>query len=293
MNKTILIVLGGAVLAAILVAVLVQVTLGGKKPSEPVGKGVQVLVAAKDLKKGRELEEGDMVWKKWSESALFNGAIVRKEDQKPEDALKGRIERSFAKGEALVKRAIIKESKKNYVVARLKPGERAISIKVKAEDMVAGFIVPGSFVDVILTYKHRVVVDKEEPPQIRDMVSMNIDKYATETVLENIRVLAIDQKADRKSDDKIKPGKTVTLATTAREAEILSLAGEMGTLTLALRGVGDDMKNENLEAITDARLTKIDDEIHAEFQKLKKDSGVTTNTVKIYSGSQVETIPVR
>ena len=294
MNKNILIVLGGAVLAAVLVAALVQVTLGGKKaPQEVPQDAVEVLVAAQNLKAGHELKEGDMRWQAWPGNGLFKGTIVRKEEQKASEALKGRLERSFQKGEPLVQHALLKEGGRNYVAARLEAGERAVSIKVSAQDMVAGFISPGSYVDVILTYKHRVSIGKDESPDVQNMVNMNIDKLATETILENVRVLAIDQQAEQKEDDKIKVGKTVTLAVPIRDAEKLALASEMGTLTLAMRGVGDDLKNKEEEAITDARLTTIDDEIHAEYQELIKETGVTTNSVRVYNGAQVQTVPVR
>ncbi len=293
MNKNILIVLGGAVLAAVLVAVLVQVTLGGKKPvSKAPENAVEVLVAAKDLKKGLKLKGEDMAWRKWSDDALFKGAIIRKDDQKTSAALKGRLDRSFSEGEALVRKAIFK-SKGNYVAAKLKEGERAISIKLKAEDMVAGFLSPGSYVDVILTYKHRVSLDRNETSNVKDMIALNIANLATETILDNVRVLAIDQKAEKKSDDKVKVGKTVTLAVSIRDAEALALASEMGSLTLALRGVGDDAVNKDANALTDARLISVDDEIHDKYLEIKKESGVNLNSVKIYNGAQVEIIPVR
>ncbi|MGN7439164.1 MAG: Flp pilus assembly protein CpaB [Alcanivorax sp.] len=292
MNKNILIVLGGAVLAAVLVAVLVQVTLGGKKSSAPVGDGVEVLVAARDLKKGAELDEGDLIWKEWPEDALFKGAITRDEGETPEEALSGRLERGFAKGEAVVRKALLKDTKVNYVAARLNPGERAVSIKVNAEGMVAGFISPGSYVDVILTYNHRVTIE-DDSPEVKAMVEMNLDDMATETILERIRVLAIDQTAEREEDDKIKVGKTVTLAVSIRDAEKLALASQMGDITLAMRGVGDDAENEKAPATTDARMTSIDDEIYEEYKKVRKDSGVAANTVKIFSGSGVQQVPVR
>lgn len=292
MNKNILIVLGGAILAAVLVAMLVQVTLGGKKPDRVVENGVEVLVAAADLRKGAELGEGDLEWKEWAEDALFKGAIVRKDDKEANEALKGRLERSFSKGEAVVRKAILKESKANFVAARLEAGERAVSVKVNAAGMVAGFITPGSFVDVILTYKQRVKIN-DESPAVNNMVQMNIDSVATETILENVRVLAIDQKAEHEEDDKIKVGKTVTLAMKIRDAEKLALASEMGKITLAMRGVGDDLPNEKAPAMSDARMSTIDDEIYAEYEKMKKESGGQTTNVKIYSGAQVQTIPVQ
>lgn len=291
MNKNILIVLGGAVLAAVLVAVLVQVSLGGKD-SAPVENGVEVLVAASDLKKGRELEEGDLKWKEWSEDSLFKGAVTREDGQEPHEALSGRLERSFAKGEAVVRKALLKETKVNYVVARLLPGERAVSIKVNAEGMVAGFITPGSFVDVILTYKNRITID-DDNPDVQTMVKLNLDDIATETILERVRILAIDQSAEREDDEKIKVGKTVTLAVDIRDAEKLALASEMGDITLAMRGVGDDALNGESRTITDARLTSIDDEIFEEYKKYRKESGVAANTVRIYNGANVQSVPVR
>lgn len=291
MNKNILIVLGGAVLAAVLVAVLVQVTLGGKKPST-VTDGVEVLVAASDLKKGRELEEGDLKWKEWSEDSLFKGAITRDDDQEPHEALEGRLDRSFSRGEAVVRNAILKDTKGNYVAARLNAGERAVSIKVNAEGMVAGFITPGSYVDVILTYKQRITID-DDSPDVVAMLQLNIDDIATETILERVRVLAIDQKAEREEDDKIKVGKTVTLAVPIRDAEKLALASEMGDITLAMRGVGDDAPNEDAPAITDARLTSIGDEIFEEYEKVRDESGVAANTMKIYNGGVIQQVPVR
>ena len=297
MNKNIIVVLGGAILAAVLVAVLVQVTLGGKKASiAPIENSVEVLVAAQDLKAGKELEEGDMRWSEWSQDALFKGVVVRKGEEAADSVLKGRLERSFVEGEALSKRSLLSETQSNSVSARLKEGERAVSVKVSGSGMVAGFITPGSYVDVILTYKHRVPVEKDEPSEVKDMVNMNIKSMAVETILENIRVLAIDQKAVQKDDDKIKIGKTVTFAVSIRDAEKLALASEMGVLTLVMRGVGDDKPNseegEMTSTLTDARLTSIDDEIRAASIKLKEESGVNTDFVKIYNGANVQVAPV-
>ncbi len=309
MNKNILIVLGGAILAAVLVAVLVQVTLGGKTPDDG-GNKVEVLVAAKVIKKGRELEEGDLKWAKWSEDTVFQGAIIRKDEQKAHDVLKGRLERSFGKGEAVVKRALIK-AKGNTVEGRLKEGERAISLKVKAEDIVAGFITPGTYVDVILTYDPKLTFTKQKgrnaDNRIQEMMDLNLVRLATETVLQNVRVLALDQKAEVKKDDKVKAGKTVTLAVLARDAEKVALAAEMGQITLAMRGVGDDKVMDGLPTLTDARLTSIDDEIYTEYLKIRRsgaeqtdvtapvpfDGGGSATTLKIYNGANVQKVKVR
>ncbi len=311
MNKNVLVVLGGAVLAAVLVAMLVQVTLGGKAKPKSFD-GVEVLVAAKDLKIGHELGEDDMAWKSWSEDSLFKGAITRKDEQAPHDALEGRLDRSFAKGEALVRRGILKETKGNVVAARLKPGERAVSIRVEEEDIVAGFIAPGNFVDVILTYDERLGFgkasssrgseeEKETARNIESIVALNFNSKASETILQNIRVLAINQTTGQEDEGdsnkkKKKVGKrsTATLAVPIEAAEKLALASEMGNITLAMRGVGDDGVNAEKPTTTDARLITIDNELFAEFQKMKEEgTGGISGKVKVYNGGVMEEVTIK
>ena len=294
MNKNILIVLGGAVLVAVLVAMLVQITLGGRDETPVVEEAkVQVLVADRDLGIGRELKDGDMRWQAWPKSSVFPGAVIRQEDQAPLEALEGRLARNVAEGEPVIKSALLGQSKGNLVAANLEPGQRAIAIEVNASSMVGGFIGPGDFVDVILTYRDSVRTD-DENPEIQRMIDLNLDKLATETILQNVKILAVDQLAQRPEDDRIKVGKTVTLAVEAQDAERLSLASELGELNLVLRGVGDNTVIEKKwPTVSDSRLTNVRDEIFAEYEKIKEEAGINRNIVRIYSGEQVTAIPAR
>jgi hypothetical protein len=119
-------------------------------------------------------------------------------------------------------------------------------------------------------------------------------KMATETILQNVKVLAVDQSAKRPEDEKIKVGKTVTLALNATDSEKISLADSIGELTLSLRGVGDNKIIErNWEIVSDARLIKIDDEVFTEYLKMKKGAGINSDSVRIYNGSSVMLLPVQ
>ena len=276
-------------LVAVLVAMLVQITLGGA--DEPVvvsdAPTVEILVARKDLKIGKELKGGDMRWQSWPENSLFPGVVRRDGEQSPEDALEGRLARNIAEGEPLMKSALLQQSKGNLVAASLEPGQRALAIEVNASSMVGGFIGPGDFVDVMLTYRARVNVD-EGDALVKTYVDLNLDSYATETILQNVKVLAVDQTAQPSDDDKIKVGKTVTLAVESRDAERLSLANKLGTLTLILRGVGDDkIVQKQWPTTSDARLTTVSDEILVGVQKIKEESGKNRKSVRIYNGNQV------
>ncbi len=310
MNKNVLVVLGGAVLAAILVAMLVQVTLGGKNEAPKVDGGVEVLVASKDLKIGHELKEGDMEWKTWPESSLFRGVILRKDEQAPEETLEGRLDRNFSKHEAMVRSGILKETSGNVVAARLKPGERAVSIRVEEEDVVSGFIAPGNYVDVILTYNERLSfgvnnnsrdsAEQEAARNVQEVVARNYNSKASETIMQNVRVLALNQITDQVDDKKDKKAKklgkraTVTLAVSVVGAETLALAAEMGNITLAMRGVGDDAQNAEKMTTTDARIISIDDELFAELKRLRKEgSGGISGKVKIYNGGDVQEVQVK
>ncbi len=296
MNRNILIVFGGAIAIAVVVALLVQVSIGGKKKSAPAVQEakVQILVAAKALGIGHELKVGDLRWQEWPKNSVFPGAVARAKSQKPLEALKGRLARAVSDGEPLMKSALLGQAKGNFVSASLAPGMRAMAIEVSASTMVAGFIGPGDFVDIILTYKEDIQID-EENPRVVDYIEMNLKKYATETILQNVKILAVDQSVKRpEKDEKIKVGKTVTLAVGAQDAERLSLAAKLGDLNLILRGIGDNkIIEKSWPTISDARLTSMDDEIYEEYNKIKKDTGINSNIVRIYRGDQLSVVPAQ
>lgn len=297
MNKNIIIVLGGAIAVAMVVAILVQVSLGGKEEVKVVEeKKVQVLVASRDLGIGREIQDGDLRWQEWPVGSVFDGAVVREDGMRASDALAGRIRRQVAAGEPVLRTVILSESKGNFVAASLEAGMRAVAIKVSAETMVGGFIGPGDFVDVILTYKESIRTDDDDPA-VQAMIELNLDKTATETILQKVKVLAVDQTATRggdEDDSKIKVGKTVTLAVSAQDAEKITLAAQIGELTLSLRGVGDEsIVSKDWSTISDARLTTIGDEIYGEYDKMKNDTGINPNIVRIYNGNQVMMVPAQ
>ena len=295
MNKNIIIVLGGAIVIAVLVAVLVQLTLGGKKEPPPTIEEakVEILVANRDLRMGDELKLGDVRWQSWPKAALFAGAVIRRDGEAADSVFEGRLARDITKDEPFNKMALLREAKGNLVAASLEPGMRAVAIEVSASAMVGGFIGPGDMVDIILTYKQSMRPDKDDV-LARRLVEKNLDKLATETIVQNVKILAVDQMATRPEDETFKVGKTVTLSLTSRDAERVALAQEMGALTLSLRGVGDDVVvKKDWPTISDVRLTKVDDEIFEEYENKKNDTGIPSNIMRIYNGDEVQSFPTR
>lgn len=277
MNKNVLIVLVGGFLVAILVAMLVQASLGGKKQVD-TGPQTYVLVAAKDLALGAELKEGDLKWQAWP-GVAFDGAILRKANETATEALKGRLVARVSVGQPVLQSYIFKEGKGNLVAATLGKGMRAMAIPVKADTMAGGFISPGDFVDVILSYN--ISLDGEQGQAAQSVVN----KAASETILRNIRVLAVDQDAAR-SEDKAKIARTVTLEVPPAGVEKLALASTMGDLTLSLRGLGDDAVTPENTTTTDLQVGKI-------MSDIVRESNGPANSVRIYNGVDVQDVRTR
>lgn len=280
MNKNVLIVLVGGFVVAILVAVLVQASLGGKKAAD-TGEKTQVLVAAKDLPIGTELAPGDLKWQTWPGNA-FSGAIIRKKpEESADEALKGRMVQRVSAGQPVLGTYIFKEGRGNLVAATLGKNMRAMAIPVKANTMVGGFISPGDYVDVVLTYNVKVSARNED---VKSLVS----RMTSETILQKIKVLAVDQEAARE-EDTAKVARTVTLEVTPEGSQKLSLAAKMGDITLALRGIGDEEVQESTTT-TDVQMGKT-------LQNVARLEGAGTGgrsgSIRIYNGVTVRDVSPR
>jgi pilus assembly protein CpaB len=135
--------------------------------------------------------------------------------------LKGSVARSlFVVGEPIREQKLVKADGSGFMSAILPAGLRAVSTEISAETGAGGFILPNDAVDVILTRQQE-------------------EQYVSETVLRNVRVLAIDQTVEEKDGQKVVIGRTATLALAPRQAETLVLSRKRGTLSLALRSLAD------------------------------------------------------
>ena len=131
-------------------------------------------------------------------------------------------------GEPIREAKLIKANGSGYMAAVLDKGMRAVSTEISPETGAGGFTLPNDRVDVILSRRDR---DAEK--------SGSADSHTSETILSNIRVLAIDQTLGEKDGQKVVIGKTATLELTPRQSETLALSRQLGTLSLALRSLAD------------------------------------------------------
>ena len=105
---------------------------------------------------------------------------------------------------------------------------RAYSTEISAETGAGGFILPNDRVDVILSRRDR---EAEK--------ATGIEAHVSETILSDVRALAIDQLVQEKDGQRVVVGKTATLELSQRQAEMLAAARQTGSLSLALRSIVD------------------------------------------------------
>ncbi len=201
-------------------------------PPAPVkAETVDILVAKSDIPLGQSLNPGALEWQQWPAGTNVANFIRKQDRPNAIESLAGYVARApFVAGEPIREAKLVNPKGAGFMAAILPSGTRAISTQISPETGAGGFILPNDRVDVIVTKK-----EKERAvgrPQVDEVM-------ISETVLRDIRVLAIDQTLEEKNGQKVVIGKTATLELTGGQAETLALAQRVGTISLALRSIAD------------------------------------------------------
>jgi pilus assembly protein CpaB len=175
-----------------------------------------IVVVASPLRFGTELSPQHLREVPWPEGAIPKGAFASVKEIL--DGTKRAALVAMEENEPVLKSKITGPGQRASLAAVIDPGMKALTVRVNDVNGVAGFVLPGERVDVLLTRQ-----DKE-------------DSWA-DVLLQNVKVLAADQSADERSD---KPSvvKAVTLEVSTAQAQRLTLASTVGTLSLTLRPAG-------------------------------------------------------
>lgn len=194
---------------------------------------VLVRVAAADLPAGLLLRDNDLDWKPYPRADVPKGAL-REDD--PQAELVGVLLRNkLAQGEPIMATNIIRPDAPGFLAAALKPGMRAVSVPIDDVSDHAGLIMPGDYVDMILTQSLR-----------KDELSGRENAVVSETVVEKVRVIAVGTSFQPQHDDKARPARarTVTVEVDPRAAEAVTVAARLGTLSMALRSFALDDRED-------------------------------------------------
>lgn len=206
-----------------------------RKPEKQEAATQFVLVAKKNLERGSFVKPADLRWQAWPEGTLAETYVVRGKSGKPDDFAGAVVRFPVTAGEPITGANVVKPGEKGFMAAALSPGMRAITIPVDVTSGVAGFVFPGDRVDLMLT--HQFKPGKGRP------------RYVTETLMPEVRVIAIDQRIAAGKDG-AKVAKTVTFEVSPKEAEMVTVARRIGPISLSLRSLADTPTVEELETMT-------------------------------------------
>lgn len=192
---------------------------------------VEVLVVARDVAIGTQLTDGDLRYEAWP-VATARRFIARNGGEDPKARFVGLVaRRPLSEGEPLAEAAATK-LESGLLAGLLDPGMRAVSVAISNASAVSGFIAPGDRVDVVMAADFQRA-DNESVGKGGPIV-----RFAAETVLKDVKVLAIDQQIARGKDGAAIVGKTATIAVSPKQAEVMIAAGMLGQLSLVLRPMG-------------------------------------------------------
>jgi pilus assembly protein CpaB len=198
--------------------------------SAPAINTIKVLVSNQDLAVGTRISKDSLVWRDWPKDAAGPTFITQGSKPKALENFIGAVVRTpLAIGEPIVEgKLVIADVKSGVMAALLTPGMRAVTINVKTNTSVAGFILPENRVDVILT---RTIAFPSG--------SQTVNRTVSSTILENVRVLAIDQRVMQEKGQQAMTGSSATLELSPADSERLSQADSLGEISLALRSYAD------------------------------------------------------
>lgn len=229
----VLLLAGGSGYAAIQIAGSMQqeapAPVAALPPPPPPLETEDVLVANADLSLGRVVTPDDLSWVAWPKKFVADQAIRRSATPNIREEMVGSLVRApFLKGEPVRAEKLIKASGSGILAAMLPTGYRAMAINIDSQGSTTagGFILPNDRVDVLRT------IQKTDP-------SNGANRIDTDTLLANVRVLAIGQNIQERNGERVVTGSNATLEVDPTQAEILAQGQRSGQISLTLRSMAD------------------------------------------------------
>ena len=197
-------------------------SMPAERPRSPTP---EVLVASANLAAGTFVKAEHLEWRAWpADGVAEEYAVKGKRSEK--DFIGAVVRGAIAAGQPVSEARVVHAGERGFLAAVLAPGRRAVSVPVNATTGISGFVFPGDWVDVVLTMRMRT----------KDEKGVSETRFFSETLLTDIRVLAIDQKVENE-DGTVSVAKTATLEVEPKQAEIIAISLEMGSLSLSLHSL--------------------------------------------------------
>jgi pilus assembly protein CpaB len=233
--KKIALLIGALIIAAVTAVMAKNMFTGASAPQAQAGpvvpEGPQVLVATRVLPVGTIIDAEAFRFQPWPEGLVQDAYYIRGAEGADPSSLIGTVVRTeISAGQPVTRGAVIRPGERGFLAAALGPGMRAVTVSVSETSGVAGFVFPGDRVDIVLTQEVEGGGDGD-PLRV------------SETIIRNIRVLAVDQRInarDAEGNQVAQNTSTVTFEATPQIAEKIAVAQRIGSLTMSLRSLADN-----------------------------------------------------
>ncbi len=235
--KKIVLLVGALLIAGVTALMAKNMFTGASAPQAVAGPatvpaGPQVLVATRALPVGTIIDAEAFRYQPWPEGLVQDAYFIRgAEGETDPSTLMGTVVRTeISAGQPVTQGSLVRPGERGFLAAALGPGMRAVTVGVSSTSGVAGFVFPGDRVDLVLAQE---VSGGGDGPPLR----------VSETIIRNIRVLAVDQRInsqDEEGNQVAQNTSTVTFEATPRIAEKIAVAQTIGQLSLSLRSLADN-----------------------------------------------------
>ncbi|MEM7506271.1 MAG: Flp pilus assembly protein CpaB [Pseudomonadota bacterium] len=227
---------------------------------------VKVIVARVDIPFGHVLQGTEVTWAEWPKNSVPAGAFTDAEKlfglrNEPRTVIQ-----AMRTGEAVLSSKVTKLGEAPRMAYNLAEGMRAFSFPINASTGVAGFVQAGDRVDILITRKVN-------------------DQMRSEIFMQDILVIAVDQRANAESRSSARVGRIATVQVTPLDAQKLAIAQTEGTLSMTLRGIGESIQNPdemvpiNADELFD-REVEVVEEQEVQRTRVKVRRGVEENEVE-------------
>jgi pilus assembly protein CpaB len=213
------------------------------RQAAPIIENDDVLVAASGLDYGTTLSDAALKWQTWPKSSPIAGVIRRSAVPNAVEELKGFVVRGqFMADEPIRRERLVKGPTAGLMSTLVAPGHRAVAINIdySGATSAGGFILPNDRVDILRTFRDEDAVKAGQA-----------DAFVTETILRNVKVLAIGPNVQIENGKSVIAGSNATLELDPRQTEFIVLAQRTGQLSLTLRSLTDAVKDTT---VTDTQL---------------------------------------
>lgn len=252
--------------------------------------GMEVLVATRTLPVGTIIDQGAFRYQPWPKDMADAGYVQKGGSDTPQSLAGTVVRYAIPAGQPVTRSALVKPGERGFLAAALGPGMRAVTVPISATSGVAGFVFPGDRVDLVLTQD---VTGGGDGQPLK----------ASETIIRNLRVLAVDQTMDKTPKEgeqvSVHPASTATLEVTPKMVEKIAVAQNIGSLSLTLRSLADN--TADLEAAIAAGEVSVPDNADPKAEKqmmlaiaaMPTDRNTTTTTGGEVSRYQRTTVPAK